>query len=93
MKKVEGILTERLVYQIVDVDVIHGAKRSEVTLWHVDLGLSVAKVDVNATLYGLAVSGRVENIADDLTLSERVISHLEILGIVRVGECDEELAA
>jgi len=93
LENVEGILTERLVYQIVDVDVIHGAKRSEVTLWHVDLGLSVAKVDVNATLYGLAVSGRVENIADDLTLSEGVISHLEILGIVRVGECDEELAA
>lgn len=82
LKKVEGILTERLVYQIVDVDVIHGAERSEVPLWHVDLGLSVAKVDVNATLYGLAVSSRVENIADDLTLSEGVISHLEILGIV-----------
>ena len=93
MENVEGILTERLVYQIVDVDVIHGAKRSEVTLWHVDLGLSVAKVDVNATLYGLAVSGRVENIADDLTLSEGVISHLEILRVCGVCECDEELAA
>jgi len=51
----------------------------ELALGNVDLALSVAEEDVDATRDGLAVRGREEDVADLLTLAEGSVGHLEVL--------------
>ena len=57
----------------------------QVTLWHVDLRLTVQKVDIDAAADLLAVSRRVEDVTDGLTLAEWVVGHLALLSVARVG--------
>jgi len=57
-------------------------KTSQLALWDVDFGLTVFKINVHTIFDSLAVSGGVENVADNLTIRERSISHLPLLGAI-----------
>lgn len=65
----------------------------QLALRNVNLALSVSKVHIYAIVDLLAVSGRVEDVANHFAFSERMVSHLSLLRIVSVGEGHEEFAA
>jgi len=53
---------------------------------NVDLSLTVGKVHINATVDGLAVSSRVEDVANMGTVLEWLISHSSVLLVGGVGQ-------
>lgn len=55
------------------------------TLRHVNLALTVSKVDIDSTLDLLTISSGVEDVADSLTLAKWRISHLEVLSVIRIS--------
>lgn len=56
----------------------------------VDLGLTVVKPDINATVDSLAVSGGVEDVADVSTVGEWLIGDGSVLLVSGVGESNQE---
>ena len=60
-------------------------------LGNVDLRLTIAKVDINATGDSLAVGGGVEDVANGFAFGEGVVGHLEVLSVAGVGQSDQEL--
>ena len=62
-------------------------------LWNVDFAFTVRKVDIDTTRDDLTVCGWVEDVANSLSFGERMIGHLDLLGISSVGQCNKELAS
>ena len=71
------------------LDVVGGGEHS---LGDVDLAFTIAKVDLDTTADGLAVSCWVEDVAYSLSLGEGVVGDFVGLAVVRVREGDHEFA-
>ena len=66
--------------------------RGEHALRHVDLRLTIEQENVHAAVDSLAVSVGIEDIANDLTFSEGIVSDLVVNGAGLVGHSHEELS-
>ena len=62
-------------------------------LWNVDFALSVRPLDVNSGVSGLAVRGRIEDVAHYSAVCEWAVRDLALLSRSVVGESDQEFAS
>ena len=85
----EGVVTAVVVLEEIGGVLQDGGGKG--ALWNVDLGLSVDKVDINHAIDGLAVSGWVEDVANNGAISEWLVGHLDVLLVGGVGQGNEEL--
>jgi hypothetical protein len=88
LKDVESVVIFR--HHLFNLNFIHW---SEITLRNIDLGLTVTEVDVDTVFNGLAVSSRVEDVADDFAITKGWVSHLELLSVVWISQSNKELSA